>query len=158
MATGNYGTIRPSDVGINDVDIFYTYTPNRETPPTIDVQRLNATNVLTPLLHPDGVNGNLPVLGGLYNLTLPASNFSAKGFYTIVIRPKEVRMKITDCGVLSAFPNIKGLVFDKATLPNELTSNNALVGYRVEYFDDSGNKIKYPIIAPTGSTIPDKKE
>ena len=61
MATGNYGTIRPADVGINDVDIFYTYTPSRETPPTIPVQRLEATNVLSPILHPDDVNGNLPV-------------------------------------------------------------------------------------------------
>jgi len=156
MATGNFGTIRPSDVGVNDVDIFYTFTPSRETPPTIPVQRLNPVNVLSPILHPDAVNGNLPVLGGLYNLTLPASNFSAKGFYTIIIRPREIRLKITDCGVLSAFPNIKGLVFDKSTLPNELTTNDALVGYRVEYFNDSGVKIPnfFRIITSANSAEP----
>lgn len=158
MATGNYGTVRPADVGINDVEIFYTYTPSRETPPTIPVQRLEATNVLSPILHPDAVNGstNVPVLGGLYNLTLPAANFSAKGFYTVVIRPKEIRMKITDCGVLSAFPNIKGLVFNKANLPNELTANNALVGYRVEYYNNNGQKIPnfFRVITSSNSAEP----
>jgi hypothetical protein len=157
MATGNYGTVRPADVGVNDIDIFYTYTPNRETPPTIPIQRLEATNVLSPLSHPDAVQGtNLPVFGGLYNLTLPASNFSSKGFYTVVIRPKEIRLKISDCGVLSAFPNIKGLVFDKASLPNELTANNALVGYRVEYYTDGGNKIPnfFRIITSSNSAEP----
>lgn len=156
MATGTYGTIRPADVEINDVDIFYTYAPTRETAPTIPVQRLNAVSVLTPLLHPDDVNGNLPVLGGLYNLTLPAANFSSKGFYTIVIRPREIRLKITDCGVLSAYPNIKGLVFDKSNLPNELTANDALVGYRVEYFNTSGNKIPnfFRVITSSNSAEP----
>ena len=141
MATGNYGTVRPADVNPSDVDIFYTYTPNRESAPTIPIQRLNPTSVLTPLRHPDDINGTLPVFGGLYNLTLPASNFSSKGFYTVVIRPREIRIPITDCGTLSSFPNIKGLVFNKAELPNDLTSNDALVGYRVEYYNDSGNKI-----------------
>jgi hypothetical protein len=156
MATGNYGTVRPADVGINDVDIFYTYTPSRETPPTIPIQRLNPVNVLTPLNHPDAVNGNIPVFGGLYNLTLPASNFSSKGFYTIVIRPKEIRLNITDCGVLSAFPNIKGLVLDKSKLPNNLTSNNALVGYRIEYYDNNGVKIPnfFRIITSSNSAEP----
>ena len=156
MATGNYGTVRPADVGVSDVDIFYTYTPNRETPPTIPVQRLEATNVLSPLLHPDDVDGNLPVLGGLYNLTLPAANFSSKGFYTIIIRPKEIRLKISDCGVLSAYPNIKGLVFDKSNLPNELTANNALVGYRLEYYNDSGEKIPnfFRVITSSNSAEP----
>lgn len=144
MATGNYGTVRPSDVGPNDVDIFYTYTPNRETPPTVPIQRLESTNVLTPIRHPDPIGddeNNLPVFGGLYNLTLPADSFSNKGFYTIVIRPKEFRLKITDCGSLSAYPDIKGIVLDKNNLPGGLTPNNALVGYRVEYYDDTGVKI-----------------
>jgi hypothetical protein len=156
MATGNYGTIRPADVGPNDVDIFYTYTPDRETPPTLPVQRLNANNILKPLLHPDEIQGNIPVLGGLYNLSLPAENFSSKGFYTIIIRPREIRLRITDCGVLSAYPNIKGLVFDKAVLPGELTANDALVGYRVEYYNDANNKIPnfFRIITSSNSAEP----
>jgi len=156
MATGNYGTVRPADVNPSDVDIFYTYTPNRESAPTIPIQRLNPTNILTPLSHPDDINGTLPVFGGLYNLTLPASNFSSKGFYTVVIRPREIRIPITDCGTLSSFPNIKGLVFDKSQLPAELTSNDALVGYRVEYYNDSGNKIPnfFRIITSANSAEP----
>ena len=31
MATGNYGTIRPADVSVDDVEIYYSYTPNRES-------------------------------------------------------------------------------------------------------------------------------
>ena len=31
MATGNYGTIRPADVSVEDVEMFYSYTPNRES-------------------------------------------------------------------------------------------------------------------------------
>ena len=141
MATGNYGTVRPADVNIEDVEIFYTYTPSRDVPPTIGIQRLNPNTVLAPFSHPDPLGTVTPVFGGLYNLTLPAANFSAKGFYTIVIRPREYRLKITDCGVLSAFPNVKGLVFSVNDLPANLTQNNSLVGYRVEYFDNSGNKI-----------------
>jgi hypothetical protein len=140
MATGNYGTIRPADVNVSDVEIFYTYTPSRDVPPSIGIQRLNPNSVLTPFTHPDPVAGNLPVFGGLYNLTLPAANFSARGFYTIIIRPREIRLEIKDCNVLSAFPNIKGLVFDKSALPSELTGNGSLVGYRIEYFDNNGNK------------------
>jgi hypothetical protein len=34
-----------------------------------------------------------------------------------MIKPIEIRTKITDVGVLSAYPDIKGIVFDIATLP-----------------------------------------
>lgn len=159
MATGNYGTVRPSDVSSNDVDIFYTYTPNRETPPTIPIQKLESTNVLTPLLHPDSIGDdetNLPIFGGLYNLTLPADSFSNKGFYTIVIRPKEIRSKIVDCGTLSAYPDIKGIVLDKNNLPGDLSPNNSLVGYRVEYYDEAGGKIPnfFRVITSSNSAEP----
>ena len=30
MATGNYGTVRPADVSVDDVEILYSYTPSRE--------------------------------------------------------------------------------------------------------------------------------
>ena len=28
MATGNYGTVRPADVSVDDVEILFSYTPN----------------------------------------------------------------------------------------------------------------------------------
>lgn len=156
MATGNYGIVRPADVQVNDVDIFYTYTPNRDLPPQQPVQRLDANVVLTPISHPDDVNGNFPILGGLYNLTLPAGQFSSKGFYTIIIRPKEFRLNIVDCGVLSAFPDIKGLVFSTTDLPPQISENDALVGYRIEYYDDSGVKIPnlYRIVTSSNRVEP----
>jgi hypothetical protein len=52
------------------------------------------------------------IFGGLYQLRLPVDTFSTKGIYTIVFKPVEIRTTITDCGVLSAFPDIKGLLFD----------------------------------------------
>lgn len=141
MSTGTYGIVRPSDVQIDDVEIFYTFTPSRDLPPSTPVQRLDANVVLTPIQHPDSVNGTFPVLGGLYNLTLPAGIFSIRGFYTLIIRPKEYRINIADCGVLSAFPDIKGLVFNVFDLPPKISENDSLVGYRIEYYDDAGNKI-----------------
>lgn len=159
MATGNYGTIRPSDVGPSDVEIFYTYSPNRETPPVLPIQRLESTSVLTPMLHPDPLisgTDNFPIFGGLYNLTLPASSFSNKGFYTIVIRPKEIRITIDDCATLSSYSEIKGLVLNKEILPQETTQNNALVGYRVEYYNSDGSKVPnfFRIITSSNSASP----
>ena len=37
MATGNYGTIRPADVAVEDVEIFYSYTPTRESLVNVDL-------------------------------------------------------------------------------------------------------------------------
>jgi hypothetical protein len=51
-----------------------------------------------------------------------------------MIKPIEIFVKITDVGVLSAYPDIKGIVFDIATLPTlNNFENNGLVGYRIEY-------------------------
>jgi hypothetical protein len=65
---------------------------------------LNAPSILTPYFHntATGGNPNIEVIGGLYNLQLPAEEFNALGIYTLVIRPIEIRTLITDCGVLSA--------------------------------------------------------
>lgn len=141
MAVANYGVIRPSDVDIRDVEILYTYTPNRNTAPT-EVRTLNAINVLSPLNHPNGQR----VLGGLYNLTLPRTEFSVKGFYNIMIRPREIETTITDCGVLSALPNVKGIILD-STRPEvqqfvDKFANNGLSGFRIEYLNDDGTKIR----------------
>ncbi len=133
MAIGNYGTVRPAKVSPTDVEIFYTYTPSRNTPPLEPIQTLDPTAVLTTFNNP---NDGFGVLGGLYNLNLPAINFSDAGFYSIIIRPRQYLIDITDCGVLSAFPDIKGLVFDIADLPSALVDNGNLVGYRLEYTED----------------------
>ena len=79
MATGNYGTIRPADVSIDDVEIFYSYTPNRESLTTVELQSLDPAEVLIPANNPNNVN---EIFGGLYTLKLPTSVFGSKGFYT----------------------------------------------------------------------------
>jgi hypothetical protein len=140
MATGNYGTIRPANVSPDDIDIFYTYTPSRDVPPTVPIRILDANSFLTQFNNPLTFNGTQPILGGLYNLNLPANLFSAKGYYTIMIRPKQYYVPIADCGVLSAYPDIKGLVFNKSDLPPVLAQNDAMIGYRIEYMD-SNNQI-----------------
>jgi hypothetical protein len=84
------------------------------------------------------------ILGGLYNLTLPATEFNALGYYTLYLRPAQIRTKITDCGILSALPNVKGIVIDLNNVPdefrNKFVSPQELIGYRVEYLEN-GRKI-----------------
>jgi hypothetical protein len=135
MATGNYGTVRPANVSPDDIDIFYTYSPNREVPPTTPIRVLDANIVLTQFNNPIPINGTQPILPGLYNLNLPADLFSSKGYYTIMMRPKQYYATIADCGVLSAYPDIKGIVFDINNLPPNLALNDSMVGYRIEYLD-----------------------
>jgi hypothetical protein len=94
MATGNYGTIRPADVGVDDVEIFYSYTPNRESLIDVELLPLDPAQVLIPASNPNNVS---EIFGGLYTLKLPTSVFGTKGFYTIIIRPKQIRTTIQDC-------------------------------------------------------------
>jgi hypothetical protein len=107
---------------------------------------LDATAVLRPYFHNDatGGNPNLEILGGLYNLKLPAENFNRIGIYTLFIRPAEIRTSILDCGVLSALPNVRGLVFDLSEVPSEFRNkfvSQGLVGFRIEYLNSDGTKI-----------------
>ena len=82
-------------------------------------------------------------MGGLYNLQLQSSDFSEYGYYTIHIRPKQIRTLITDCGVLASLPSVRGLVIDlsnvSATDVNKFTPQG-LVGYRIEYLDTQTSK------------------
>ncbi len=136
MATGNYGTIRPADVSVDDVEIFYSYTPNRESLIDVELLPLDPAQVLIPATNPSNVS---EIFGGLYTLKLPTSVFGTKGFYNIIIRPKQIRTTIQDCGVLVDNQDVKGLVFDINQIPLELQNrfeNGNLVGYRVEYLKE----------------------
>ena len=146
MALGNYGIKRPADVSPDDVDIVMLYTASRDVTDTPLLKRLNASSVLTPYYHNSNTGGNnsLELLGGLYNLRLPSSEFNQKGIYTLYIKPIEIRTTITDCGVLSSLPTVKGLVFDINNVPQQYRNkfvNNGLVGFRVEYLNSDGTKI-----------------
>ena len=146
MATGSYGTIRPADVSPDDVEIILNYTPSRDDTDNFLLTKLDARNVLKPYFHNNntGGNANVEILGGLYNLKLPADQFNKLGIYTLYIRPAEIRTKITDCGILSALPNVKGIVIDINNVPADFRNkfvNQGLVGFRVEYLNDNGTKI-----------------
>jgi hypothetical protein len=81
---------------------------------------------------------------GLYNLTLPAGQFNALGIYTLYLRPKQIRTRITDCGVLNALPNVKGIVIDITNVPTQYQNkfvSQGLVGFRIEYLNPDGSKI-----------------
>lgn len=145
MATGNYGTIRPSDVSPEDVQIVMVYTESRDDTQNFVLTTLNAQDVLRPYFNNSETGGSpTEILGGLYNLKLPADQFNKLGIYTLMIRPAEIRTLITDCGVLSALPNVKGIVIDINNVPTEYRNkfvNQGLVGFRVEYLNSNGTKI-----------------
>ena len=146
MAIGAYGTIRPSDVSPEDVQIILNYTPTRDITDNFVLTQLDAQSILKPYFNNTETGGNagVEVLGGLYNLTLPADTFNAVGIYTLYIRPAQIRTIITDCGVLSALPNVKGIVIDISNVPAQYQNKfvaQGLTGFRVEYLNPDGSKI-----------------
>ena len=146
MSVGTYGTVRGSDVSPSDVEIIMTYTPTRDATDEFILTKLDAPTILRPYFANTETGGNagVEVLGGLYNLTLPAGQFNALGIYTLYVRPKEIRTSITDCGVLSALPNVKGIIIDLANVPSDSLNKfvpQGLVGFRIEYLNPDGSKI-----------------
>lgn len=138
MATGIYGSVRLSDVAIKDIDVFYIYNTDLGDN-TTDVKQLNSIDVLQKIRNP--LTGRF--FDGQYNLSLPSSIFNKKGYYNIYIQPKQHEIKILDCGVLYPNDDIRGVVLDINSLPTELASNiqnNSLVGYRIDYIDDTTNE------------------
>ena len=146
MAVGAYGTIRSADVSPADVEILYHYVSDRTANVTPTLTKLDSTAILTPVYHNSDTGGvaNKEILGGLYNLKLPAEQFNQIGIYTIFIRPAQIRTTILDCGVLSALPNVKGLIFDLNQVdPNYRNKfvSQGLVGFRIEYLNSDGTKV-----------------
>jgi hypothetical protein len=141
MAIGVYGTVRPSDVSPEDVEIIMVYSPSRNQTESIVQKKLSSTTLLKPYFDDENTQ---ELLGGLYNLTLPASEFSNIGYYTLYLRPAQIRTKISDCGILSALPNVKGIIINLDDVPddfrNKFETIQELVGYRVEYLNN-GKKV-----------------
>jgi len=151
MAVGSYGTIRPADVSPSDVDIFLHYVQNRLSTSEVTLKKLSSENILTPIFHNDNTDnsddgsasGN-EIIGGLYNLKLSSSDFSDLGIYTLHIRPKQIRLSITDCGILASLPSVRGLIIDLSNVPETDRGKftpQGLVGYRIEYLKDDSSKI-----------------
>jgi hypothetical protein len=146
MSIGTYGTIRPADVSPEDVEIILNYTPSRDETENFILTKLDAPSILRPYFNNSstGGNPNIEILGGLYNLRLPADQFNRIGIYTLLIRPAQIRCTILDCGVLSALPNVKGIIIDLNSVPSQFRNKfvtQGLVGFRVEYLNSDGTKI-----------------
>jgi hypothetical protein len=145
MALGTYGITRPADMSPEDVEIILNYTPSRDVTDNFVLTKLDAASILTPYFNNNSTGGNPnEILGGLYNLKLPATEFNRLGIYTLYIRPAQIRTTITDCGVLSALPNVKGIIIDLNNVPSQYRNkfvNQGLVGFRIEYLNQDGTKI-----------------
>lgn len=140
MSIGVYGINRSSDVAIEDIEMFYNFTTDRNVE-NLDMIRLDPLDVLTELEIPENERevGIDSLMEGLYNLTLPATIFNETGIYTIYIKPRTIKTEISECGVLSSLPNVRGIIIDKNEVPEELRENNGLQGYRVEYYNNDTN-------------------
>ena len=145
MAAGTFGIVRPADITPDDVEIFYHFSASRDSIGNTMLQKLDPNEVLIKIDNPNKVQSGISgfeVFGGMYTLKLPTATFGTKGFYTIVIKPIEIRTRIVDVGVLSAYPDTKGIVFDISSVPAAFTNrfeNNGLVGYRIEYLNTTTN-------------------
>jgi hypothetical protein len=122
------------------------YTPSRDETSNFLLTKLDAPSILRPYFNNADTGGNpdVEILGGLYNLKLPADVFNRIGIYTLMIRPAQIRTTILDCGVLSALPNVRGIVIDLNSVPSQYRNkfiNQGLVGFRVEYLNSDGTKI-----------------
>lgn len=157
MSNGIFGSIRPANININeDVEIFYMYRPTRgETSSDFEkgFKKLDPTTCLVESKASFDDKEESFTLNGMYTLKLPLNEFNKKGFYTIYIRPKEVKNTITDVSVLSTYPDIKGIIIKSDGLSNDLT------GYRVEYENGESRLIKScnycePVIVNTGDGYP----
>ena len=105
MAVGNYGTVRPADVSVDDVEIFYTVNDGNSVSA---LQKIDNPNQV--LIKTDNPENAGEIFGGLYTLSLPTNIFGAKGVYSIIIRPKQYRATIVDCGVLDINNDVLGMV------------------------------------------------
>lgn len=157
---GTYGIVKPSLItDINqDVEIWYRYRPNRNTTDetyknfikiedTTSVLQISTTNE-------DDTNGDNRLIG-MYELSLPVNIFGKKGFYTIYIKPREYHFTIKDIGALAAYPDIKGIVIDLNAVDNRIMfANDNLVGYRIEYYDNSERQEYYRIITSNNNCEP----
>lgn len=149
-ANGIYGTNVGAMVNSSDVEIFYSYSPTRnyDDVNNSNFKQMESTLLTNSIIDDDDASLRYDnIIEGLYNLKLPLEYFNQKGYYTVYIKPKEYKAVIQDVGVLSAYPDVKGIVIDIESSDSELRSilkeNNALVGYRIIYYNNDGTRENY---------------
>lgn len=147
MAIGNYGTKRLANTPLSDIQVLYSYNINRNVAPINNFLELDTATVISRLKQPDGTD-----MDGYYTLKLPSAEFSKLGIYTIIIRPRVINTQIVDCGVLAAFPDIKGVILNASVLPNG--NIDSLVGSRIEYYDGNIATDTFTIITSANRVEP----
>lgn len=158
-SNGTYGTRIPVSISEDDIDIYYSYRPTRNTDDGSNtVFHKLSSNILTQS-HIENEEGKTDtILEGMYNLKLPVEYFNKKGFYTVYIKPKEIEVNIADVSTLSAYPDINGIVINTENLDNSLKSkflvNNSLVGYRVIYFNGNSRQDYYRVVTSNNKCEP----
>ena len=94
MSNGVYGTVVPANITSEDVQIFYNYrqSRNNDTVNGASFKELESSNISQAFCESNlTVDGNVD---GLYNLKLPLNIFGKKGFYTVYIAPREIKINI----------------------------------------------------------------
>lgn len=129
--SGIYGTVKPANINIeNDVEIFYNYKADRSYANVEPFKELTASNLIK------ATDGNVNI-DGLYNLKLPLSIFNKKGVYTVYIKPKTINIGIYAIGNLVEYPDVRGVIFKAEDLDGFLRTDGSLIGYRIQYGDES---------------------
>lgn len=143
MNIGSYGIVRPSDVEIEDVLIYYSYSSNRgggiKTFNKLDSESVIST-VTLPSEDNNYILGGDNLMEGLYNLSLPADIFNELGYYNLYIKPITYKLNIVDCGIISENEEINGILINENDIPEKLRGNGGMIGFRVEYLDMTTNK------------------
>ena len=131
---GSYGINRGATFNPTlHAEIFVSYSESRSVVSS-NFESVDVSKYLSAQLAP---NSTTNPIGGIYNLKLPLDKFNKVGIYNIYIRPKQIEVAIQDVGVLSAYPNIKGIVLKTSELSSLSLENDSLSGYRIEYLDQS---------------------
>lgn len=148
MANNIYGTVRQAQFNpSNDADVFYYYRPTRSSNDSAfgGFRKLDdASTILEKSVVEHSITDDL-TLPGMYTLKLPVSIFGEKGIYTIYIVPKEYKCVIKDIGVLSAYPDIKGIIIDtndNNDINRNMFGNDNLTGYSIDYFSSGANGLE----------------
>ena len=135
---GSYGINRSATFNpALHAEIFVSYSETRSTINS-NFESVDVSKYLSAQLAPGSTTNPI---GGIYNLKLPLDKFNKVGIYSIYIRPKQTEVYVQDVGVLSAYPNIKGIILKASDLNSLSLENDSLSGYRIEYYDQSGVKI-----------------
>lgn len=133
--SGVYGTVRGANFNPSDAEIWLSYRANR-TESGDGFTKVETSKYLTMELDSDNKQ-----ISGIYKLKLPLNVFNKVGIYNLYIRPKQIEVTIKDIGILSSYPDVRGIIIDTSTITDITIDNNSLVGYRIEY-KDSENSVR----------------